>query len=343
MTRTSLCPIPSSDVFEASLSLDRGGVVVNAVPFLWRVVVGRPPDRSAPSEQYVWIDDPIVSRRHCVVRQSLGGRFFIRDESVNGTRVDGRRLSPNVEVEIHAGVDIEVAGRYSLVLSVGDVITEDLHGSVTQGDTHGIEPTEIEVTILVGDIAGYTSLNQRFSAADVAASVKRVFAELESVVTDFHGSIKEYQGDAIFAFWELDQLASEQHTVQASYCALALQQKVAELAADRSVWSLGREFPLVMEWALATGDVVITTIGDERPVGLAILGDIVNYAFRLEKLAGEEYGRILASKATEARARDIFEFQSVGEHSVQGRAGSEQVFALKAVKHLEPPPPRTAT
>src|SRR5512142_2406290 len=46
------------------------------------------------------IQDPAVSRRHCVLSRRPDGRCVIRDVSRNGTRVDGRRLVPNVEVEL---------------------------------------------------------------------------------------------------------------------------------------------------------------------------------------------------------------------------------------------------
>src|SRR6476620_9901762 len=54
------------------------------------------------------IRDPVVSRRHCVLSRRVDGRCFIRDLSLNGTRVDGRRLMPNVEVELRTGQTVAV-------------------------------------------------------------------------------------------------------------------------------------------------------------------------------------------------------------------------------------------
>ena len=41
------------------------------------------------------VRDQTVSSRHCVITQEPDGRCFVRDMSRNGTRVDGRRLTPN--------------------------------------------------------------------------------------------------------------------------------------------------------------------------------------------------------------------------------------------------------
>jgi adenylate cyclase len=302
-------------------------------PFVDQCVVGRRRGPTSDTEGSVRISDPAISGRHCVVRQTSDGKFLIRDESRNGTRVDGRRLVPNVEVEIFSGAKIQVAKDHFLVLEVEPAEpaqdAQDDYEDV--GATRALVNTMTEVTVLVGDIAGYTTLNQRYAAADVIKPVNRVFAELEGVVNEFHGSIKEYQGDAMFAFWERDEADPNWHTIQACRCALALQKKVAELAQDPGIWSLKDEYPLEMEWALTTGDVIITAIGGDRVIGMAMVGDCVNYAFRLEKLAGKETGKVLACQHTERRARSELVFRSLGEHEVKGRV-SEVVYALDGAR-----------
>lgn len=317
-------------MFEARLTCVKDQAVLATVSFAARVTVGRSPARPSAAEDHLAIDDPIVSRRHCVIRQSPGGRFFILDQSVNGTRVDGRRLLPGVEVELGDDSRIEMAGGYELVLEVGSRLEGDALEYLTQGDTYGVAPNPIEVTILIGDITGYTELNRRYAAADVAPPVRRVFAAVEVVVEAFKGSIKEYQGDAIFAYWEVDARYPARASVLAGHCALALQQRVAELAADPAVWPFQSDFPLTMDWALVTGEVVVTTLGGRRPVALAMTGDVVNQAFRLEKLAGPQLGSVLASDAYRARVDGALRFEPAGRHVLSGRR-DEPVFALKGV------------
>jgi len=319
-----------SVMYEASLVYRRGEAGELIVPFRSQIKIGRPPGSDTSFEAYLPIDECTVSRRHCVVRRSSRGQFFVRDESANGTRVDGRRLLPKIEIEIGQSATIEVAEGHSVILEISEVGDEPWDEPATFGGTQLDGPVETEVAVLVGDIAGYTRLNRQFPAKDVAASLKRVFAELELVITQFGGTIKEYQGDAVFAFWEVDGNAPNQHAVQACRCALALKERVTVLAEDADAWILRDKFPLNMEWAITTGVVAISPFGRERP-GLNMVGDVVNYAFRLEKLAGEKYGTILVSQSTEARVRDVFDLRSIGEHSVEGRS-QETVFSLSGLK-----------
>jgi class 3 adenylate cyclase len=62
-----------------------------------------------------------------------------------------------------------------------------------------------------------------------------------------------------------------------------------------------------------------------------MVGDVVNYAFRLEKLAGEKTGSILVCDRTEALCRSMFRFRDLGPLRTEGRAQAQPVFALEGV------------
>ena len=166
-------------MYEASLVYRPGETEELIVPFDRQIVVGRPPGGDASFEAHLLIDEPMVSRRHCVVRRSSRGQFFVRDESANGTRVDGRRLLPKIEVQIGQSATIEVAEGHLVILEISELVGDAWDGPATFGATRLAEPAETEVAVLVGDITEYTTLNRQFSATEVAASVKRVLAELE--------------------------------------------------------------------------------------------------------------------------------------------------------------------
>ncbi|MHC4108676.1 MAG: FHA domain-containing protein, partial [Planctomycetota bacterium] len=213
-----------------------------------------------PEPGVVFVDDSAVSARHCVISQMRDGRCFVRDMSRNGTRLDGRRLIPNVEGEMRVGQ----------VLSVGDQtlfrLEEDPSAvpsrpaakrEVVTGTLEYVErPT---VTVLVGDIRAYTALVQEAPPTELQASVSRLFERLDREVVCYGGTVKEHQGDALFAFWEKGE-GTESHAAAACRAALGLNRLVEELAGDRRVWAL-EDFPLRMDWALATGPVAIHSFG----------------------------------------------------------------------------------
>jgi adenylate cyclase len=182
----------------------------------------------------------------------------------------------------------------------------------------------IEVTILVGDIRDYTRLVACFSARAVQAGLSRVFRCLETEVAEHGGTVKEYEGDAIFAFWE--ERPDTNRAAAACRAALALHRTAERLGQDPEIWGL--PVPLQLDWALTSGPVVVMSHGEYSPMGLSMTGASVPLAFRLEKLADQETGPIVVCERTRKLAGDAFEFRDLGSRPVKGIETPPRVFAL---------------
>ncbi len=146
------------------------------------------------------LQDGTISSRHCVLTQDSDGRCFIRDVSRNGTRVDGRRLSPNLRTEIQIGQIVTIGRGHQLRLEGETPKPTQSTFIDDEPSTHALS-TVAMVTVLVGDISNYTTMVQDAEPHHVEASVSRVFRRLERAVLELGGTVKEFQGDAIFAFW----------------------------------------------------------------------------------------------------------------------------------------------
>jgi class 3 adenylate cyclase len=230
-----------------------------------------------------------------------------------------------MEVEMKLSQSISLGNQHEFLLA-GDVgETDGLEESIGQGGTLS-QVQSITVTALVGDIGNYSALVQKVEPVKLQQAIRRVFHRLENEVIELGGTVKEFRGDAIFAYWE--ELLSENMAVDACSAAIRLSQLGRELAVDTSVWDIP-EFPLRMEWALATGSVTIDTIGDDRPTGLTMVGRPVVLAFRLEKFAREDTCPIVVCSDTYEKALLGFEFSDLGEKSVKGFDEPVRVYALK--------------
>jgi class 3 adenylate cyclase len=319
---TSYCAPPATNHPCKRLVADNGLSTGVSFTFFDQIEIGRHKEgRDAPG--LLLVKDPTVSSRHCVITQDPDGRCFVRDTSRNGTRLNGRRLSPNLKTELKIGQILSIGKGLELRLD-GDAPTQTPFEQEPTDGTVGVA-NSVPVTVLVGDIRDYTGLVQRAASSDVQDSVGRIFEKLERGVVKLGGTLKEFQGDAIFAFWEAG--STENHAIAACRAALALERLVGEMADDSSIWQV-EGFPLHMDWALATGLVTISGYGSDGALGLSMIGETVVLAFRIEKFADESTGPIIVCPITKQMASESFEFKDVGSKKAKGFENSHELFSL---------------
>jgi len=295
-------------------------------PFWSRLEIGRDDGKRPEEPGLLLLADATVSRKHCVITRRGNGRCSLRDLSRNGTRLDGRRLVPNVETDLRPGQTITVGESRSFVLlgaAVPSIVRSAAAGMSMATLSHS---DRVIATVVVGDIKDYTVLSRRDVSEETQRAVRRVFEALTALVLKLGGTVKEYQGDAILAFWEGD--VSGAQAVQALRATQQLDALVCRIAADPRLWPV-KDHPLEMHWALATGIVLIDSIGEGQAVGLSMMGEPVVRAFRMEKFAGPDTGRILACRATHAAAAGAFTFRDLGDMSAKGFDRPDRVFALQ--------------
>ncbi len=289
-----------------------------------RIEIGRYQDRD-DLPGILLLRDPTVSSRHCVISQAEDGRCYIRDMSRNGTRVDGRRLVPNVEVEIKAGQTISVGDQHELGLYGDPDEAAAPHPKRNPLLTVVQRAAAVNVTVLVGDIRDYTVLVQRPDSIAIQQALRQVFHKLQDKVLQLNGTVKEFRGDAILAFWEEDRF--ENAAIEACRAAVALEQLGRELGTDDSVWNIP-DVHFQMDWALATGPVTIDSIGSDHAAGLSLIGAPVVLAFRIEKYADHETGPIVVCPVTKDKAMSAFEFRDLGDKPCKGFDHLTRVYAL---------------
>jgi class 3 adenylate cyclase len=301
-------------------------------PFSDTLEIGRLEEGREVKSGLLLLPSASVSWRHCIIRQAPEGRCYVRDVSRNGTRLDGRRLVPNVETEIRVGQTLELGP--GMRLTLGGESTTDVEETSAERKRTDLAPHLAIATVLVGDIRNYTVMVRKAEASELQQSVSRVFEVLTASVEEHGGTMKEFPGDAVLAFWE-GSFRGEQ-AVSACRAVIGLDRLSRQIAADPSIWTL-RKFPLEMDWALATGSVSIDSFGGDTPIGLSVVGEPIVLACRLEKFANKHTGRILMCPATHKMvARTLsratserVEFVDLGEMQAKGFDHPDQVFALR--------------
>src|SRR5712675_1436990 len=187
-----------------------------------------------------------------------------------------------------------------------------------------------EMTILFCDMQNFTGFSEGMTPAALVTVLNRYLTVMSDPVRRHNGIIDKYIGDGIMAFWGPPFTGADE---QARLACLAALDQLAGLAGFRAelpdLIGLKRGFPEIdMRIGIATGGVVVGSIGSEQTRNYTVIGDTVNLASRLEG-ANKTYGtRVLISEATNHLAADTLETREIDSVVVVGKTEPQRIFEL---------------
>lgn len=205
-------------------------------------------------------------------------------------------------------------GRYA-----SDYVLNRLLESPEGGDLGGAER---EVTIVFVDVRRFTRLSEGLEARDVVALLNEVFQIVSDRILARGGTIDKFIGDSVMAYFGAPVPMAD-HALEAVSTgvdiARAIDERNAHLSDGRHRVELGL--------GIHTGVVVVGNIGSDRRTDFTAIGDAVNVAHRLEKLARP--GEILVSEAVQRRVRGSLKLRFEGERQLSGRVEPVHVYAVE--------------
>jgi len=186
------------------------------------------------------------------------------------------------------------------------------------------------VTVFFSDIAGFTSMSEQLTASAIVNMLNHYFTAVTGPIRDSHGIVDKYMGDGLMAFWAAPFSPGDTHAAGA--CLAALQQQAAIEGLNNelpNLVGLRRGAPtLRVHMGIASGEVIVGTIGSAVSKSFTVIGDTVNVASRLVG-ANEVYGtRIIISEDTFRLAQQEVEARELDLITVVGRTEPIRIYEL---------------
>jgi adenylate cyclase len=141
-----------------------------------------------------------------------------------------------------------------------------------------LDGQEREVTVLFGDIRGFSRMAEHLGPTDTCRLVSDVMERLTTQVHAFDGVIVDYTGDGLMAMWNAPH-TDEQHAVKACHAALGMLRQLPEL--DKQ-WSNAIGQPLRLGIGVNSGPALCGNTGSKHKFKYGPLGHAVNVASRVE-------------------------------------------------------------
>jgi adenylate cyclase len=178
----------------------------------------------------------------------------------------------------------------------GETLARMLPGGVAEKlrqEGRAIGDTErLDVTVLMSDIRGYSTIAEHADPAALAAQLNTHRAEMNGAIIREGGTVMQYVGDAVMAVFGAP-VPSTDHADRALVAALAMHAAQAKV---NQVWLAEGLAPFGLGLGLSTGEVAAALLGSEERVEYTVVGDAVNLSQRLQQFA--EPGQTVLSEAT---------------------------------------------
>jgi adenylate cyclase len=198
-------------------------------------------------------------------------------------------------------------------------------------DTGNIEHAERQiVTVFFSDIAGFTSIGEQLSATGVVNLLNHYFIAVTGSIRASNGIVDKLMGDGVMAFWASPFSPGDTHAAAACLSALAQQEAITKLNHNLpNILGLRRNAPsLAVRMGIATGDVVLGTIGSTDSKSFTVIGDTVNLAARLESVNKIFGTRIIVTESTLRLAEQHVEYRELDLIAVVGKTEPVRIYEL---------------
>lgn len=215
-------------------------------------------------------------------------------------------------------------GRY-----LSNEVVEELLGSP---DGLKMSGENREVTFLISDLRGFTTLTSNLSPHEVIEIMNRYFESMLQIIARYRGTVNGFLGDGILAFFGAP-LSADDDAERAVACAIEMQNAMLQLNVEQRRLNLPH---LDMGIGINTGEVVIGNIGSEKRATYGAVGTPINAAFRIESFTVG--GQVLISPTTHAKVESLVKLrgtkvvqfkgldQPVYLYDVAGLGGAFQVY-----------------
>jgi PAS domain S-box-containing protein len=264
---------------------------------------------------HIWIQDTFAVARDPdgKPKEIVGSWADVTDRK----RVEAELKRLAEQVELRNKFIRETFGRY-LTDEVVSAVLESPTGLVVGGEKR-------KLTMMMSDLRGFTSLSERLPPERVVTMLNRYLTTMVGVIKQYHGTIDEFIGDAIFVLFGAP-IWEEDDAQRAVACAVAMQQAMGSINEQNRQDGLPE---IEMGIGLHTGQVVVGNIGSMDRLKYGVVGNHVNVTARIQSFTVG--GQILISEATRQDAGGIVEINRELQIRAKGIESPITLFEVAGV------------
>jgi class 3 adenylate cyclase len=192
-----------------------------------------------------------------------------------------------------------------------NILPPEIAARLKSGE-HEIADSFADITVLFGDLVGFTALSSRISAVEIVDLLNGLFSLFDEAAQELGIEKIKTIGDCYMAVCGLPRPCSD-HAERMAHMALRMAEATRKYGQEKGI-------DLQLRIGINSGPVVAGVIGTAKFI-YDLWGDTVNLASRMESTGVP--GQIQVTRAVYERLKDSFDFESRGMVQVKGKGEIE--------------------
>lgn len=227
--------------------------------------------------------------------------------------------------EIRLACQTTINGDISIRRMVTDELDMALVKEQFSANSEIVIGSQQALTIVFTDIENYTNLAEKFPAYDVVHVLSRYYKMMNDVIIKNLGIISDVAGDGILSVFGVDK-DCENSVLDAINAVKEMNEK---LEFFNSYLRENFNITFGIRAGIHFGNVIVGPFDTGAMKKIAVIGDHVNYASRIES-ANKEFGtkQLLSEEAYE-KVKSKYPNHRMFETSLKGKSGKYKLFELK--------------
>jgi adenylate cyclase len=270
-----------------------------------------------------WTTRP-VARLVELTRAYAARRFKERSPVRSGDELEALGHSMETMADDLAAGEAEIARRARVEADLSRYLPEKVAASIARGEaTLALGGRRMSVSVVFADIVSFTPFAEQAPPETVVAFLNELFGVLTEVVFRHEGTVDKFIGDCIMAIFGAPE-GTPDHARRALAAAEDMHRFVE---ANAPAWKKAHGIDVKLGVGVHSGEALVGNLGSEARMEYTAIGDVVNVAARLERLA--QPGQTLLTAEVLALAGDGFEAAPLGAHPLRGKKQPVEIFELR--------------
>lgn len=230
----------------------------------------------------------------------------------------------NFPEQIRLACQTKLTGDVSIRRMVSDELDLELVSEHFSEDSGIALGRQQRLTIVFTDIVNYTAFAEKFPPYDIVHVLNRYYRMMNVIIQENNGIISDVAGDGILAVFGIEE-NSDNSVLDAVHAIKAMNEKLVSFN-EYLEENFNAHFGI--RAGIHYGNVIVGPFDTGAMRKMAIIGDNVNYASRIES-ANKEFGTtLLLSEEAYQQIKASYPDHSVHETTLKGKTGRYKLFEV---------------